>query len=70
MLELQEKKLRILELKKSRFKWLRIKRKEDMNLDKMRLENERMKLENVCLETELNAEKWVNISNNDVCDGH
>ncbi|KAE8697739.1 U6 snRNA-associated Sm-like protein LSm3-like [Hibiscus syriacus] len=45
-LQLEEKKLQIqVELEKQRFKWQRFSKRRDRELDKMRMENERMKLE-------------------------
>lgn len=61
LLELQKQKLQIqvqkLELEKKRFKWRRANWNEDEDLDKMRLENECMKLANEQLAFELGTRK-------------
>ncbi|KAJ0616711.1 putative transcription factor Trihelix family [Helianthus annuus] len=50
LLQLEEQKLHIqaqmLELEKERFKWQRFRRKQDTELEMMRIDNERMKMEN------------------------
>ncbi|XP_016679506.2 uncharacterized protein [Gossypium hirsutum] len=61
LLELQKQKLQIqvqkLELEKKRFKWRRTNWNQDKDLDKMRLENECMKLANERLAFELGTRK-------------
>ncbi|CAK9143407.1 unnamed protein product [Ilex paraguariensis] len=56
-LQFEEQKVQIqaktVALEKQRFNWLRISQQEDRELDKMRLENESMKLENERLASEL-----------------
>ncbi|OMO92045.1 hypothetical protein COLO4_17914 [Corchorus olitorius] len=61
LLQLKEQKMQIqvqkLALEMQRFKWQRINWKNDKDLDKMRLDNHRMKLENEWLAFELKPDK-------------
>ncbi|KAL0365103.1 UNVERIFIED_CONTAM: hypothetical protein Sangu_0607900 [Sesamum angustifolium] len=60
-LQLEEQKLQIeaemLELEKQRLRWLRFSELEDMDLEKMRLENEYLKLENERLALEIKRQE-------------
>ncbi|XP_059288175.1 uncharacterized protein LOC132041458 [Lycium ferocissimum] len=62
-LQLQEQKLHIqaqmLELEKERFNWQRFSRKKDIELEVMRTENERIKLENESLALELKRKEML-----------
>lgn len=61
--QLEEQKLQIqaqmLELEKERFNWKRFSRKKDIELEMMRMENERIKLENECMALELKRKEML-----------